>query len=208
MPTDAEAIKYSFLNRLEHYMERAQISEDNHKGVELAIMVEASTTVREMDPMKKVVKEKTFLNSYVSIIQEIPDEHFEHGAIGPAMLLAYKGARKKIFEGGTLWRKYENELNEVRKFALKFPGVGNLSRLPSGTAQLEQMKRPLIIKLWKEKYPTESGFDYDDNFFVWANIPVGWWLNHDVCKYILSCLVHKDNKVISTKPTQQPPVSS
>jgi len=30
-------------------------------------------------------------------------------------------------------------------------------------------------------------------------------LNHDVCKYILSCLVYKDNKDITTKPTQQPP---
>jgi hypothetical protein len=68
------------------------ISEDNHKAVELAIMVEAGTTVREMDPMKKEVKEKALLNSYVSIIQEIPDERFEHAAIGPAMLLAYKGA--------------------------------------------------------------------------------------------------------------------
>ena len=82
------------------------------------------------------------------------------------------GAWKKILEGGTLWRKYENELNEVRKFALKFLGVGNLSRLPtSGTDQLQQMKRALIIKLWKEKYPAESGVDYDDNISVWANIP-------------------------------------
>jgi len=133
MPTDAEASKFSFLDRIEHYMERALISEDNRKAVELAIMVEADTTAREMDPMKKEVKEKA---------------------------LAYKGARKKILEGGTLWRKYENELNEVRKFALKFPGVGNLLRLPSGTAQLQQMKRPLIIKLWKEKYPAERGVDY------------------------------------------------
>jgi len=117
------------------------------------------------------------------------------------------GAWKKILEGGTLWRKYENELNEVRNFALKFPGVGNLSRLPtSGTAQLQQMKRALIIKLWKEKYPAESGVDYDDDISVWANIPKGgWWLNHDFCKYILSCLIHKDNKNISTKPTEQPP---
>jgi hypothetical protein len=114
------------------------------------------------------------------------------------------GARKKILEGGTLWRKYENELNEVRKFALKFPGVGNLSRLPtSGTAQLQQMKRALII--WKEKYLAESGVDYDDDISVWANILKGWWLNNDFCKYILSCLVHKDNKDISTKPTEQPP---
>ena len=69
------------------------------------------------------------------------------------------------------------------------------------------MKRALIIKLWKEKYPAESGVDYDDDISVWANIPKGWWLNHDFCKYILflSCLVHKDNKDISTKPTEQPP---
>ena len=99
----------------------------------------------------------------MSIIQEIPDERFEHAAIGLAMLLSYKGAWKKVLEGGTLWRKYENELNEVRKFALKFLGVSNLSRLPSGTAQLQQMKCPLIIKLWKEKYPAESGVDYDDD---------------------------------------------
>jgi hypothetical protein len=167
-------------------------------------MVEAGTTVREMDPMKKEVKDKAFINSYVNIIKEIPDERFEHAAIGAAMLLAYKGARKKILEGGTLWRKYENELNEVRKFALKFLGLGKLSRLPSGTVQLQQMKRPLIIKLWKEKYPAESGVDYDDDRAVCANIPEGWWVNHDVCKYILSCLVHKDNKDITTKPTQQP----
>jgi hypothetical protein len=204
MPTDAEASRFTFLERLEHYMERVQISEDNRKAVELAIMVEAGTTVREMDPMKKEVKEKAFLNSYVSIIQEIPDERFEHVSIGTKMLLSYKGARKKVLEGGTLWRKYENELNEVRKFALKFPGVGNLSRLPSGTTQLQQMKRPLIIKLWKEKYPAESGVDYDDDYDVWAKIPEGWWLNHDACKYILSCLVHKENKDITTKPTEQP----
>jgi hypothetical protein len=67
------------------------------------------------------------------------------------------------------------------------------------------MKCPLIIKLWKEKYPAESGVDYDDKLLVWANIPERWWLNHVICKYILSCLVHKDNKDITTKPIQQPP---
>ena len=47
-------------------MERALITEDNCKAVELAIMVEASTTVREMDPMKKEeVKEKAFFISYM-----------------------------------------------------------------------------------------------------------------------------------------------
>ncbi len=147
MPIDSEASKYSFLDCLKHYMEQALISEENCKAVELVIMIEAGTTVREMDPMKKEAKEKAFLNSYVSIIHKIPDEHFDQAAVCPAMLLAYKGARKKILEGGTVWGKYKSELNEARKFALKFPGVDNLSKLPSGTAQLHHMKKPLIIKL-------------------------------------------------------------
>jgi hypothetical protein len=49
-------------------MERATISDKNCKAVELAIMIEAGTTVREMDPMKKEAKEMVFLNSYMSIL--------------------------------------------------------------------------------------------------------------------------------------------
>ncbi len=41
---------------------------------------------------------------------------------------------------------------------------------------------PLIIKLWKEKYPMETGVDYDDDVSVWQNVPNGWWLNHNACK--------------------------
>ncbi len=67
------------------------------------------------------------------------------------------------------------------------------------------MKRPLIVKLWKEMYPDVPGVDQDDNISVWVNIPEGWWLNHDICKYILSCLVHTENKDITTKPKMQPP---
>ena len=37
LTTDAEASKYSFLDRLKHYMERALITEDNRKAVELAV---------------------------------------------------------------------------------------------------------------------------------------------------------------------------
>jgi hypothetical protein len=58
-------------------------------------MVETGTNVRVMDPMNKALKEKAFLNSYVSVTQEIPAKCFEDEAICPAMLLAYKGARKK-----------------------------------------------------------------------------------------------------------------
>ena len=77
MPTDAEASKYSFLDNLEHYMEWAIVTEGNCKAVELAIMVEVGTTVREMDPMKKEAKEKAFLHSYVSIIEKILDKHLK-----------------------------------------------------------------------------------------------------------------------------------
>ena len=109
MPTDVEASKYSFLDRLEHYMERALISDLNRKAVELAIMIELGTNVREIDSMKKYSKEKAFLNSYVTIIWEIPDERFENEAVCAAMLIACTGARKRILEGGTLWRKYKSE---------------------------------------------------------------------------------------------------
>ena len=46
--TDLEVSKYPFLERLDHYMERYLISEDNRRCVELAIMVEAGSIVREM----------------------------------------------------------------------------------------------------------------------------------------------------------------
>jgi hypothetical protein len=47
--------------------------------------------------------------------------------------------------------------------------------------------------------------DYDDPVAVNAEIPHSWWLEHDSCKYILSVLVHKDNKDISTRPATLPP---
>jgi hypothetical protein len=37
LTTDAEASKYSFLDRLKHYMEWALITEDNRKAVELVV---------------------------------------------------------------------------------------------------------------------------------------------------------------------------
>ena len=35
-------------------------------------------------------------------------------------------------------------------------------------------------------------------------IPAYWWLKNKSCKYILSVLVHKDNKDIITNPSKQP----
>ncbi len=85
------------------------------------------------------------MNLYVSIINEIPDEHFE-GDVRQVMLQSYKGGRKKMLDGGKSRRKYKNEINKLRKFSYNFLGVGSLAELPSGTAQLQQMKRLLIMK--------------------------------------------------------------
>ena len=46
--TDQEVSKYSFYDRLEHYMERELIKEENRKSVELAIMVEAGVMTKEL----------------------------------------------------------------------------------------------------------------------------------------------------------------
>jgi hypothetical protein len=51
--TDLELSKYPFIERLDHYMERYPISEENCRSVELAIMVEAGSIVREMGTMMK-----------------------------------------------------------------------------------------------------------------------------------------------------------
>jgi hypothetical protein len=90
-------------------------------------------------------------------------------------------------------------MTTLKKFAYKFPGFGNLSKLPSGTAQLQQLRRPLVAKLW-----AEQNLDYDDPVAVATQIPPTWWMEHPSCKYILSVLVHKDNKDISTDPAKLP----
>ena len=54
--TDQEVSKYSFYDRLEHYMERELIKEENRKLVELAIMVEAGANVHEMGVMTKELR--------------------------------------------------------------------------------------------------------------------------------------------------------
>ena len=46
--------------------------------------------------------------------------------------------------------------------------------------------------------------DYDDIQSVMAHVPNQWWLEHELCKYILTILVHKDNKDLSSSPTRLP----
>ncbi len=49
-----------------------------------------------------------------------------------------------------------------------------------------------------------TGVDYDCPTSDDARIPPTWWLEYNSCKYMLACLVHKDNKDISTRATELP----
>ena len=116
----------------------------------------------------------------------------------------YRGAKKDL-TGELMLRKLDAEMRELRKFASKFPGFSNPSRLPSGTTQLSQMKIPAIVDIWKKTYPNVPGVDYRDNDSIMSHVQPSWWLEHDSCKFILSIFVHKDNKDLSLQPTTLPP---
>jgi hypothetical protein len=92
--TDLEVSKYPFLERLDHYMEHYPISEDNRRCVELAIMVEAGSIVREMGTMTKVRREQAFHSEYMNLISEIPSERFVDVTVRQQMQLMFKGMRK------------------------------------------------------------------------------------------------------------------
>ena len=156
--TDQEVSKYSFYDRLKHYMEHELIKEENRKSVELAVMVEAGANVREMGVMTKELRANRFHNEYVSILADIPDSRFGEDGLRASMQHHFKGLRKREMTAENLLRKYEGELPTLRRFAYKFLGVGNLSKLPSGTAQLQQLRKPLVAKLWIEKNPVSQVF--------------------------------------------------
>ena len=198
--TDQEVSKYSFYDRLEHYMEREMIKEENRKSVELAVMVEAGSNVREMGVMTKELLANCFHSEYVSILADIPDSRFGDDGLRASMQNRFKGMRKGEMTAENLLRKYEGELTTLRRFAYKFPRFGNLSKLPSGTAQLQQLRKPLVAKLWIEKNPVSQvfalylarsmdsrphvhylqgklGLNYDDPVTVNDEIPHNWWLS-------------------------------
>jgi len=150
--TDLEVSKYSFFDRLEHYMERETIKEENRKAVELALMVEAGSTVRDMGTMTKEIRATQFFNEYINLIGDIPDSRFEDDGVRPNMEQRFKGMRRGEMNAENLLRKYESEMTNLKKFAYKFPGVRDLTKLPSGTVQLQQLKRPVVMKLWMQKF--------------------------------------------------------
>jgi hypothetical protein len=174
--TDLEVSKYPFLDRLFHYMERSPICEENPRSVELAVMVEAGLIVREMGMMMKEKREQAIYQEYISLLLEISNERFLANGVRVIMQTRFKGMRKGgDMNPANLMHKYESEMTLLKKFAYKFSGFGNLSKLPSGTAQLQQLKKPMVAKLWVEANPDRDELDYDDPVAVGAQIPPTWW---------------------------------
>jgi hypothetical protein len=73
------------------------------------------------------------------------------------MLEKYGGA-KKPNTGCSVLRKYKTYVGEICKFALHFPGIKSMSKLPSGKTHLSQMKGPVVAKLWKAINPVSSSY--------------------------------------------------
>jgi hypothetical protein len=43
------------------------------------------------------------------------------------------------------------------------------------------------------------GVDHEDDNSILQTVGTLWWLKHKSCKYMLMCLIHKDNPDLSTK---------
>jgi len=142
--------KYSIFERLEHYMDRVPICQENRGTVEIAIMVEAGSVVREMGTMTKERREIAFYEQYMNLLAEIPDEMIVDNETRDAMKTRFKGMRKGDMNANNLLRKYEGEIAALKKFAYSFPGFGDLNKLPSGTPQLQHLRKPVVNKLWVE----------------------------------------------------------
>jgi hypothetical protein len=75
-------------------MERVPIREENCGTVELAVMVEAGTIVREMGTMTKERRESAFYDEYINLLHDIPSEIFEDDTVHEQMMRRFKGMRK------------------------------------------------------------------------------------------------------------------
>jgi hypothetical protein len=120
--TNAQVAKQSFHERLIHYMDGKKISRLNRKAVKFAILFEAGTYVRNLNPMRKVQQGEILLSKYKSLILDIEDRYFLCETFLDGMLKGYKGAKKQL-TGETLWQKMEKEMTQVKTFASKFPGI-------------------------------------------------------------------------------------
>jgi hypothetical protein len=142
-----------------------------------------------------------------------------------SMLEKYAGAKKTI-TGPSLLHKYKKDIREIYQIGLHFPGIKSMSKLPSRTTQLLQMKQPMIAELWKSINPVSSS--KLSNYYIWGyqsalsfmhNLECGGGQlqkhgvelgkshkhlvadPHAICSYMLCCT---DNKDIFTHATDLP----
>jgi len=152
--TDAEASKYDFHKRVKHYMKNNKITMQNRQSVEISIMIEAGTIIRNGNTIKKNDRANKFYDVYIQTSNAIDKNEFEDMTVYDSMIVSYHGT-KLDNEGNMLLRKLAIVMTEVKKFAFKFPGIGSLTQLPSGTNQISDMMRPYITRLWSKKYPVQ-----------------------------------------------------
>ena len=75
-------------------MERETIKEDYQKAVELALMVEVGSIVREMGTVTKEQRAMRFFNEYINLIGDISDSRFDDDGVRRNMVQRFKGMRR------------------------------------------------------------------------------------------------------------------
>jgi hypothetical protein len=132
------------------------IENGNWKAMELAIMVEAGTCMREMDPMKKEKKKRTFWVSVWFFLWKPLMGILDAQVCAKQCWQCIKGQEQRAWMvakcGGTL------RISSTSCVCL-FLGVGSILELTSRATQVK-LKLHLIIKLWKVKYPVSLLVDY------------------------------------------------
>jgi hypothetical protein len=149
---DAEVKKYSFLERLRHYMDGKKISDANRKCVEWTILFKVGTLVRNMGTMRTADMEASIFRKYVNIVCDIEDEHFKNDSVRAKMLHRFK-ADKQDLCGRNLLFRWKSETANFRSFWYKFLGDRRMSDLPSGSNQIKHMKKQYIASLWAKENP-------------------------------------------------------
>jgi hypothetical protein len=124
--TDEQLSKYNFFEPLAHYLDGHRITNCNCKAVELAIAAKAGTYVRGLDPMKRAKQEDIFMHKYLHVVNQVKDDLFEHEQVREAMLLNYKGAKKKGGGGSLLQLCIGNRRQKLITYANLRPNFKEL----------------------------------------------------------------------------------
>ena len=115
--TNAEVMKFAFVERLCHYMVGALIGLSNRSAVEAYIFMEVGTAIRDLYTMKVPQMEEMLFSKYTAVMRSIPNDQFIDESVKNIMLERYAGA-KKINTSRSLFCKYKAHTIEIRKSKL------------------------------------------------------------------------------------------